>query len=327
MKNRRQILQRGAMAAAVLGLSLGTAQAQLDTYPSKPIRLIIPYPAGGGTDMIGRTVGAELAKAWGVPVLVENKAGASGMLGNDLAAKAPADGYTVVLAITALVQMPGLYAKLPYQVSDLAPVSLVARSMDIFMVPKSTGITTLAQFAAKAKAAPGQLSFASYGNATSSHMHGEQLKAKGGLDLIHVPFAGSGPEMTAVLGGQVDSAFVDATAANPHLKSDKLNFLAVTGSRRHPALPDVPTMGELGYAGFEANGWFSFFVPAATPRPIVDKMSAEIQKIVKSPAIFKRFSDMGLLPAGSTPEELAEAIRKDQPHWAAIARDAKIKVE
>lgn len=327
MKNRRHILQLGAVAAAFMGLSGGTAHAQLDTYPSKPIRLIIPYPAGGGTDMIGRTVGAELAKAWGVPVLVENKAGASGMLGNDLVAKAPADGYTVLLGITALIQMPGLYAKLPYQVSDLAPVSLVARSMDIFMVPKSTGITSLAQFVAKAKAAPGQLSFASYGNATSSHMHGEQLKAKAGLNLIHVPFAGSGPEMTAVLGAQVDSAFVDATAANPHLKSDKLNFLAVTGSRRHPALPDVPTLGELGYAGFEANGWFSFFVPAATPRPIVDKLSGEIQKIVKSPAIFKRFSDMGLLPAGGTPDELAEAIRKDQPHWAGIAKDAKIKVE
>jgi len=326
MKMRRTLLQIGAAATTMLALGLPTAGAQEAAYPSKPIRIVVPYPAGGGTDTIGRTVANDLAKALGVTVVVENRPGASGMLGNNQVAKAPADGYTVLLGITALIQMPGLYADIPYEVSDLAPVSLVARSMDVFMTPKSTGITNFEEFVKQAKAKPGELNFASYGNATSSHMHGEQLKMKAGLDLVHVPFAGSGPEMTAVLGGQVTTAFVDATAASPHLKSDRLNMLAVTGSRRHPALPDTPTLGELGYSGFEANGWFAFFVPAGTPKPIIDKLSGEIQKIVKSPEVNKRFSDMGLLPAGSTPEELAEAIRKDQPHWAGIAKAANIKV-
>jgi tripartite-type tricarboxylate transporter receptor subunit TctC len=158
-------------------------------------------------------------------------------------------------------------------------------------------------------------------------MNGEQFKRKAGVDLIHVPYAGSGPEMAAVLGAQVNSAFVDATAMSPHLKSDKLNFLAVTGTRRHPALPNVPTMAEQGISGLEASGWFAVFAPAKTPKPIIDKLSAEVQKIVKTPEMTKRLTDMGLMPVGSTPEELAEVIQKDTPHWAGIAKAANIKVD
>ena len=326
-KARRSFLHWTLAAGAVVTGTLGASavQAQAD-YPNKPIRVIVPYPAGGGTDTIARTLGAELGQAMGTTVIVENKPGASGMLGNTLVAKSPADGYTVLMGITALIQAPAVYPKMTYQVSDFAPVSLIARSMDVFMVPRSSGVTSLKDFVAKAKADKG-LSYASYGNATSSHFNGEQFKSQAGLDLVHAPFAGSGPEVAAVLGAQVSSAFVDATAVNPHLKSDKLNFLAVTGTRRHPALPDVPTFSELGYKGLDANGFFAVFLPAKTPQAIVDKLSAEVQKIVKSPAMTKRLTDMGLMPAGSTPKELAEVLKKDGQQWAGIAKSANIKLD
>ena len=328
MRNARRSFLHWSLAATVAAtgtLGASVAQAQAD-YPNKPIRLIVPYPAGGGADTIARTLGAELQNNLKATVIVENKPGASGMLGNTLVAKSPADGYTVLLGITALIQAPAVYPKVTYQVSDFAPVSLIARSMDVFMVPRSSGVATLKDFIAKAKTDKG-MSFASYGNATSSHFNGEQFKRQAGIDLVHAPFPGSGPEMAAVLGAQVSSAFVDATAVSPHLKSDKLNFLAVTGTRRHPALPNVPTFAEQGFKGLEANGFFAVFVPAKTPQPIVDKLSAEVQKIVKTPAMSKRLTEMGLMPAGTTAAEMAEALKKDTPAWAAIAKSANIKID
>ena len=327
MRNARRSFLHWTLAAMAATGTLGAsvAHAQAD-YPNKPIRIIVPYPAGGGTDTIARTLGAELGQNLNTTVIVENKPGASGMLGNTYVAKAPADGYTVLFGITALIQAPAVYPKVTYQFSDFAPVSLIARSMDVFMVPRSSGITTLKDFIAKAKADK-SMSYGSYGNATSSHFNGEQFKSQAGLDLVHAPFAGSGPEMAAVLGGQVSSAFVDATAANPHLKSDKLNFLAVSGTRRHPALPNVPTFAEQGFKGLEANGFFAVFLPAKTPQPIVDMLSAEVQKIVKTPAMNKRLTEMGLLPAGTTPQEMADALKKDTPAWAAIAKSAHIKLD
>ncbi|QIL82110.1 tripartite tricarboxylate transporter substrate binding protein [Diaphorobacter sp. HDW4A] len=322
---RRQSLQH-LLAAAFLAAAPWSA-AIADTYPSKPIRVIVPYPAGGGTDIIGRLIGAQLSQHWGQGVIVENKPGASGMLGNDLVAKAPGDGYTVLLGITALVQIPSLYKKVPYKLSDLTPVSQTAKSADLVMVPRSSGIKSLAELVAQAKADPAKFNFGSYGNATSSHLNGEQFKMKAGIDLTHVPYQGSGPEMAAMLGGQLASAFVDATGAYPHIKSEKITILAVTGQQRHPALPEVKTMAELGYSGFEANGWFGFFLPASTPQSIVDKLGAELAAIVKQPDIAKRLSDMGLIPVGSTPQEFRTVLDKDAAHWKSIVDAARISVD
>ena len=313
-------------ASAVAACGVGTV-AHADTYPSKPIRLIVPYPAGGGTDTIARIMGNHLSTRLGQPVVIENKPGASGMLGNDLVAKAAPDGYTVLLGITAVVQIPALYKKVPYKLEDLAPVSLTAKSADLVMVQRSSGITTLQDFIAKVKAEPGKYSYGSYGNATSSHLHGEQLKMKAGIDLMHVPYQGSGPLAQAMLGGQITSAFIDATAAYPHLKSDKINILAVTGSQRHPALPNVPTMGESGIPGFEANGWFGYFVPAATPAPIVERLGKELSDIVKQPDISKRLQDMGLIAVGSLPAEFKKDIDRDAKHWKSIVDAAKISMD
>ena len=324
-RNRRTTLALMALAACATFATSG-AQAQGD-YPAKPIRLIVPYPAGGGTDTIARLIGTQLGQRWGQAVVVENKPGASGILGNDTVAKAPGDGYTVLMGITTVVQIPALYKKVPYKLGDLAPVSQVAKSADLLMVPRSSGVTTLQQFVDKAKAAPDTLNFGSYGNATSSHMNGERFKQKAGIDITHIPYQGSGPEMAALLGGQLTLAFVDATAAYPHIKSDKVNILAITGAQRHPALPQVPTMTEAGYPGLEANGWFGMFLPAGTPKPIVDKLGAEVASIVKSPELNKRLTDMGLIPVGSLPEEFKAQIDKDATHWKSVAEAAKISMD
>ena len=325
-RNRRTTLALMALAAACATLGTSSAQAQGD-YPAKPLRFIVPYPAGGGTDTIARLIGTQLTQRWGQPVVVENKPGASGILGNDIVAKAPGDGYTVLMGITAVVQIPALYKKVPYKLADLAPVSQIAKSADLLMVPRSSGVTTLAQFVDKAKAAPGTMNYGTYGNATSSHMNGERFKQQAGIDLTHIPYQGSGPEMAALLGGQLTLAFVDATAAYPHIKSDKLNILAVTGSQRFPSLPNVPTMAESGYPGLEANGWFGVFLPASTPKPIVDKLGAEVAAIVKSPELNKRLTDMGLIAVGSLPDDFKAQVEKDAAHWKAVAEGAKIAVD
>lgn len=322
---RRTLVAGLALAAATLA-GPGAAQAQ-DNYPSKPIHIVVPYPAGGGTDTIARLVGQKLTERWGQPVVVENKPGASGMLGNNQVAKAAGDGHTVLMGITALVQIPSLYKKVPYELSELTAVSQIAKSADVIFVPRSSGIQTLDELVAQSKAKPGTLSVGSYGNATSSHLHIEQFNMKAGTDLMHVPYQGSGPEMAAILGGQIDAAFVDATAAYPHIHSDKLTVLGVTGSVRHPALPDVPTLGEMGYAGFEANGWFGLFAPASTPQPIVDKLGAEVAAIIASPEINKRLSDMGLIPVGSLPAEFNPELAKDAAHWKSIVDAAHIALD
>ena len=320
---RRKTLALMTLAAAC---AIGGAQAQ-EPYPSKPIRFIVPYPAGGGTDTIARLIGTQLSQRWGQPVVVENKPGASGILGNDLVAKAPGDGYTVLMGITAVVQIPALYKKVPYRLEDLTPVSQIAKSADLLMVPRDSGVTTLVQFVDKARAAPGTLNYGTYGNATSSHMNGERFKQQAGIAITHIPYQGSGPEMAALLGGQLTLAFVDATAAYPHIKSDKLNILAITGAQRHPALPQVPTMTEAGYPGLEANGWFGMFVPASTPRPIVDKLGAEISAIVQSPELNKRLTDMGLIAVGSLPGDFKTQVEKDAAHWKSVAESARISMD
>lgn len=324
---RRKVLgQWLPLIALTTACGLGSAQAQAP-YPSKPIRIIVPYPAGGGTDIIARLIGTQLSQRLGQPVVVENKPGASGILGNDTVAKAPGDGYTILMGITAVVQIPALYKKVPYQLSDLTPVSQIAKSADLLMVPRSTGVTTLQQFADKAKTAPGALNYGSYGNATSSHMNGERFKQKANIDITHIPYQGSGPEVAALLGGQVTLAFVDATAAYPHIKSDKVNILAVTGAQRHPALPQVPTMTEAGYPGLEANGWFGMFVPAATPKAIVDKLGNEVSAIVKSPELTKRLTEMGLIPVGSLANDFKAQVDKDAAHWKSVADTAQISMD
>ncbi|MEM5431478.1 tripartite tricarboxylate transporter substrate binding protein [Cupriavidus oxalaticus] len=322
---RNWLAQAGTLAGAAILGTTGQAFAQ-QPYPSKPIRLIVPYPAGGGTDTVGRLVGQRLAEILGQPVVVENKPGASGMLGNDTVAKAPADGYTLLLAITAMIQSPSLYKRMPYDVAkDFTPVSLIAKSSDLFVVPNRVPASNMREFLALAKA--GKLSYGSYGNGTSSHLHGELLRQQAGIDLAHIPYKGAAPLMSDVLGGQVDSAFVDVTSANPYLGSNKFRILGITGSQRYKALPNVPTFGELGLKGFEPNGWFGLFLPGGAPRDVTARLAAETARIVKLPEVSQKLAGMGLQPVGSTPQELAEVVSNDMPKWARIVRDANIQLD
>ncbi|MDK3025468.1 tripartite tricarboxylate transporter substrate binding protein [Cupriavidus taiwanensis] len=322
---RNWLAQAGTLAgAAVLG-GVGQALAQ-QPYPAKPIRLIVPYPAGGGTDTVGRLIGQRLAESLGQPVVVENKPGASGMLGNDTVAKAPADGYTLLLAITALIQSPALYKRTPYDVArDFTPVSLIAKSSDLFVVPNRVPAATMREFLALAKS--GKLSYGSYGNGTSSHLHGELLRQQAGIEIAHIPYKGAAPLMSDLLGGQVDSAFVDVTSANPYLSSNKFKILGITGTQRYKALPNVPTFTELGLAGFEPNGWFGLFLPGNAPRDVTARLAAETARIVRLPEVTQKLAGMGLQPVGSTPQELAAVVAGDTPKWARIVRDANIQLD
>lgn len=322
---RNWLAQASTLAGAAILGGAGSAFAQ-QPYPSKPIRMIVPYPAGGGTDTVGRLIGQRLAESLGQPVVVENKPGASGMLGNDTVAKAPADGYTLLLAITALIQSPALYKRTPYDVArDFTPVSQIAKSSDLFVVPNRVPASNMREFLALAKA--GKLSYGSYGNGTSSHLHGELLKQQAGIEIAHIPYKGAAPLMSDLLGGQVDSAFVDVTSANPYLGSNKFKILGITGTQRYKALPNVPTFTELGLPGFEPNGWYGLFLPANAPKDVTAKLAAEIARIVRLPEVTQKLAGMGLQPVGSTPQELAAVVAGDTPKWARIVRDANIQLD
>lgn len=321
---RRRFLM-GTALAALAGQSLASEDGG---FPRKPVRLVVPYPPGGGADNVARLLAPQLASAWKVPVVIDNKPGASGMIGNDAVAKAMPDGHTVLLGIAALAQMPSLYSRLPYDVMrDLVPLSEIALTADLLMVSASLPARSVRELADLVRANGQPMEYGSYGNATSSHMHGEQLRRVAGVDLLHVPYAGAGPEMAALLDGQVRTAFVEYTAANPHLASPKLRVLATTGTRRHPALPSVPTLGEQGFSGFEANGWFGAFVPAGTPASIVRKLSEDIAQAARSPEVAGRLSAMGLVPTGTDADSLRARLERDLPHWSSIVKGAGIRLD
>jgi tripartite-type tricarboxylate transporter receptor subunit TctC len=318
-------LTRRLCLAAGLALAFAAPAFADAKYPAQPIKLVVPYPAGGATDALARTIGQKLSEAWGQPVLVENKVGASGTIGNGFVARAPADGYTVLVGITALIQQQSMMDKLTYDpLKDFAPVTQIARSPSMLAVPLDSPAKSLKEFIALAKANPGKMSIGSYGAGTSAHIQGALLNQQAGLDLVHVPYNGAAPLVTALVGNQLPSAFVDSASARQQLKS--LRPLAVTGTERMPGLPDVPTFKELGYHSFDPYGWFGVFVPAATPAPIVQKLSAEVNRILKLPDVTARIEGLGLQVAGSKPEEFGKILRTDAAIYAKIIRDANIRL-
>ncbi|HSV35713.1 MAG TPA: tripartite tricarboxylate transporter substrate binding protein [Ramlibacter sp.] len=321
--SRRTLL---SLAFAALGAALGSpALAQSAPYPSQPIKLVVPYPAGGATDTLARTIAQKLQEAWSQTVLVENRPGAAGTIGNNAVAKAAPDGHTVLIAITALIQQPALMSNLPYDpLKDFAPVTLIARSPSMLAVPLDSPAKNLKEFIAMVKASPGKYNYGTYGAGTSSHIQGSLLNQQAGLDLVHVPFQGAAPLVTNLIGNQLSSAFVDSASARPHLKS--IRPLAVTGSQRMPGLPDVPTFAELGYHSFDPYGWFGAFLPAATPAPVVQKLSDEVNRILRLPDVTAKIEALGLQVGGGKPEELQKTLRGDAAIYAKIIKDANIKL-
>jgi tripartite-type tricarboxylate transporter receptor subunit TctC len=317
-------LRRAALLGALALLAPFAASAQ-GAYPSQPIKFVVPYPAGGATDTLARTIAQKLTEAWGQPVLVENRVGASGTIGSNVVAKAPGDGYTVLVGITAHIQQPSLMEKLPYDaLKDFAPVTMIARSPSMLAVPLDSPIKNLKDFIAHAKANPGKVNFGTYGAGTSAHIQGALLQQQAGIELIHVPFNGAAPLATNLVGNQLNSAFIDSASARPHLKS--IRPLAVTGTARIPGLPDVPSFQELGYHSFDPYGWFGLLLPASAPAPVVQKLSEEVNRILRLPDVTAKIEALGLQVAGGKPEEFAAVLRKDAGIYARIIKDANIKL-
>jgi len=314
-----------AIAVAMCAAPSVFAQATL-AYPSQALRIVVPYPAGGATDTLARIVATKLQESWRQAVVVENRPGASGTIGNDIVAKAPRDGHTILLAITAIVQVQSLMPKLPYDaLKDLQPLVQVASTNSIFVVPASAPTSTLKEFIAAAKANPGRLNYGSYGMGTSSHIQGSLLNLQAGLDLTHVPYKGAAPLLQDLRGGQLSSAFVDMATARPHL--EYLKVLAATGARRNKTLPNVPTFAELGFQSFEPVGWFGLFMPSGVPAPITAKFTAEAARILHLPDVVARIEQLGMTPGELTGDEFAGVVRSDAAVYARIIKDANIRME
>jgi len=317
----RRMALTALSSLALMGAGSTLAQAQT-AYPSQPIKFVVPYPAGGATDVLARMVAQKMQESWQQTVVVENKPGAGGTIGNNQVAKAPADGHTVLFSIVALVQQMTMM-KLPYDpIKDFAPISRVAVSPSVLAASPTLPVNNLAEFTNFIKANPGKHSIGSYGPGTSAHLQGALLNLQSGLDLTHVPYQGGAPLVTAMIGGQLSSAFLDAGSSKQHLPKFKL--LGVTGTERLSWLPNVPTLKEQGLNSYEPMGWFGLFLPAATPKPVVDKFSAETQRILKLPDVREKIEAMGLIPGGETSDSFAKVMKSDADIYARIIRDAKI---
>ena len=327
MKNTTTGITR--LVLALFAIVLTSVHAFAQPYPVKPIRFIVPYPAGGGTDIIARLIGSKLTDAWGQQVVVENRAGASGILGNDLVAKSAPDGYTVLIGITTLVQMPHLNSKLPYEVfKDFTPVAQLALSSNLFAVPANSPANSLKEFIALARTEPQKYgSYGSFGAGTTAHLHGELFNLQTGLKLAHVPYKGGAPLATDLMGGQVPAGFLDLTSARAHLASGRMKFLAISGTRRYAALPDVPTFAEQGLKDFEASGWFGLLLPGNAPKDITAKLGAEVARILKLPDVQARINDIGLQTVDTSPDAFAAAMKNDFAVWGRVVREAQIKLE
>lgn len=316
---RLRILWGAAVAATTL---FATPAAAQDNYPTKPIRMICPFPPGGTTDVVARLVAQKLTEAWGQQVIVDNRPGAGGIIGTELAARTTPDGYTALLgSITTHAVNPALHKKLGFDpIKDFVPVSLVVSSPQLVAVHPSVPAKSVKEFIALAKAKPGQLNYASAGTGTSPHLTFELFKSMAGIDVAHVPYKGTGPAITDLVGGQVHAMITGVVALMPHIKANRLRGLGVTSAKRVDALPDLPTVAESGVPGFDVSSWFGVFLPAGTPRAIVAKMNQEIRRMLENPEVRKRLTNQGADPASSSPEEFAAYISSEMRRWGDVVR-------
>jgi tripartite-type tricarboxylate transporter receptor subunit TctC len=320
------------MKAIALGLAAllvaGVSFAQTSAYPDRPVKIIAPFAPGGPVDAVARVLAPKLSEGLGQQFYVENRPGGSGNIGTALAAKAPADGYTILVISSTLVVNPSLFAKLGFDtMSDLAPVSLVGVSPQVLLVHPSVPAASVKELVAWVKASPGQHSYAHAGLGTPGYLAGEMLKQAFGLDLVAVSFNGGGPAITSTIGGHTPILYTSISTAAGHIKQGTVRALAVTGARRSPALPDVPTLAEAGAPGQESDIILGVLVPAGTPRGVIDRLHREIVRIVALPDVRERLSALGFEPIASTPEEFADRIRWEIDKWAKVIRAANIKAQ
>jgi len=315
------------IALVLCSIFVGAAGAQ-EVYPSRPVRFILPFPPGGGTDILGRVIAERLSANLGQPVVTENRGGAGGNVGAEAAARSAPDGYTIVLVAPSLAISPSLYSKLNYDpVKDLAPVSLVATVPNVMLTNPSVEAKNLQEFIALARARPGAMNYGSGGAGTSNHLAGELFNIVTGAKLVHVPYKGVNLAMQGVLAREIQLVFIGIPAALPHIKTGRLRALALVAPQRSPALPEVPTAAEAGLKDFEVTTWYGVMTPAGTPRPIVTRLNSELVKIMHAPDVKQRLAGMATDPLTSTPEEFAAYLKQEIAKWGDVVRKANLKAD
>jgi tripartite-type tricarboxylate transporter receptor subunit TctC len=315
------------LVAALLALDLiGLSHAQ--EYPTRPVRLIVATVPGGGTDAIARILGGKLGELLGQQFVVDNRGGAGGIIGTEIVARAPADGYTLLMGFIASLAMNPALVRTPYDtLKDFSPVSLVADAQYLMTIHPSIPPRTVKDFVAYAKANPGRINYASAGNGTPVHLAAELFKSVAGVNLVHVPYKGGGPAAAAVLRGETQLIFGSVTATLPQIKAGKLIALGVTGPKRLPVAPEYPTIAELGYPGFEVTSWYGVLAPAKTPATVVAKLNTAVVSALRAPEVRQQMARQGLDPIGSTPAEFAAHLRREVARWARVVKEAGIKAD
>ncbi|WP_428142768.1 tripartite tricarboxylate transporter substrate binding protein [Delftia acidovorans] len=324
--NRITRVAAACALAAAIPATIPAAWAQ--AWPARPVNLIVPFPAGGTTDVLARALGQELSKSLGQPVVVENRPGAGATLGADHVAKAKPDGYTLLMGAVHHTIATSVYRRLGYDFQkDLAPITVVAVVPNVLVVNPQVPAKTVQELLAQARAQPGKLAYGSNGAGTGQHLIGAQFESMGGVELLHVPYKGSGPLTTDLLGGQIAMSFDTVTPVLPHIKAGKLRALAVTTARRSVALPDVPTLDEAGLKGFDMGTWFGVLAPAATARDVLARLGADMNRIIESPQFRRKMEEIGAEPIGGSPEQMARQIRDDTDRFARLVKDAKVALD
>ena len=320
-------MQRRTLLTSI-ALATLSATAWAQTYPERPVKLVVPYAAGGSADIIARLISDEWGKALGKPVFIENKAGAGGNLGVDAVAKSAPDGYTIGLQTVSLAINPALTAKMPYDtLKDLAPIGMVASSQHVLVVNNNLPAKDVKELIALAKSKPGKLTYGSAGAGSTFHMSAELFKAVAGITIVHIPYRGGGPALTDTIGGQVDMSFPVLSAAQGHVQAGKLRALGVTGSKRSPLLPNVPTIAEAGLPGYAFETWFMVFAPAATPKPVIDKLNATLDTVLQSATVKERMAKEGFEAIPSTPAQARTRLETEMPKWAKLIKERGITAE
>ena len=324
-QSQNRLKMQAFAAAALFGIA---AAAMAQSYPSKPIRLVVPFPPGGGNDIVARTVNIKLPGLLGQNLIIDNRAGAGGNIGAEIVAKSAPDGYTLLIANNALTANLSLYSRLPYDpFKDFVPIAMGATSPNMVVVHPSLPARNVKELIALAKAKPGAITFASPGPGTPSHLAGELFRVRTGSDILHVPYKGAGPLMVDQIGGHVMLSFTAPIVSKPHVDAGKLRALAVTTEKRWSGMPDLPTVAEAGYPGFDVFAWFAFFAPAGTPREIVNRLAADIGRALQMPDIKERLAGQGIETAVGTPESLAAFLKNDWEVWDKLIREQGIKLD
>ncbi|MDW3681377.1 tripartite tricarboxylate transporter substrate binding protein [Cupriavidus sp. CV2] len=322
---------RRAVIAGILGtalMSAGVVAFAADNWPARPISLVVPFAAGGTTDIIGRTIGQKLGEALRQPVVIDNRPGAGGTLGAANVARAQADGYTFLLATVAHTMAPGIYKTLPYDFTkDLDPVGMVALTPNVLLVNQMIPAKSVPELIAYIKAHPGKVNYGSAGTGSTEHLSGELFRAMTGTDIAHVPYKGGAPMMTDLIAGQIQMAIETSPSAAPHVRSGKVKALAVTTAKRSTAYPGVPTLDESGVKGFEVTTWYALMAPRGTPPAVEQRVSAELAKVLKLPEVQKRFEEQGVTAGDMTPTQLSGFIRSETAKWTKVAKDSGASME